>query len=154
MTEVEIDRRTLDLNGGNATRLEASHDGYAARHGLVHRRILILRDTGHELRGEDVLLPAGKTGKRGKIGFAIRFHLGPGVEARLSDDRQGAGLALPDGSFWQFRVPQGEKTGELSIEESLWVDGQGRAHPIEQLVLQGLTSRSGGSFSWLLKKMG
>ena len=64
------------------------------------------------------------------------------------------GLALPDGSFWQFRVPQGEKTGELSIEESLWVDGQGRAHPIEQLVLQGLTSRSGGSFSWLLKKMG
>ena len=154
VNEVEIDRRTLDLNGGNATRLEASHDGYAARHGLVHRRILILRDTGHELRGEDVLLPAGKTGKRGKIGFAIRFHLGPGVEARLSDDRQGAGLALPDGSFWQFRVPQGEKTGELSIEESLWVDGQGRAHPIEQLVLQGLTSRSGGSFSWLLKKMG
>ena len=154
VNEVEIDRRTLDLTGGSATRIEASHDGYAARHGLVHRRILILRDTGHELRGEDVLLPAGKTGKRGKIGYAIRFHLGRGVEARLSDDRRGAGLALPDGSYWQFRMAGGDDGGELSIEESLWVDGQGRAHPVEQLVIQGMTSRSGGTFSWLLKKMG
>ena len=155
VNEVEIDRRMLQLNGGSATRIEASHDGYAPRHGLTHRRILILRDNGHELRGEDVLLPAGKTGKRGKIGFAIRFHLGPGVEARLADDRQGAGLALADGSFWQFRIPQGDdRGGELSIEESLWIDGQGRPQPIEQLVIQGMTSRSGGSFSWLLKKMG
>lgn len=154
VNEVEIDRRTLQLNGGSATRIESSHDGYAPRHGLTHRRILILRDNGQELRGEDVLLPAAKTGKRGKIGFAIRFHLGPGVEARLSDDGLGAGLALADGSFWQFRIPQGDKGGELSIEESLWVDGQGRPQPIEQLVIQGMTSRSGGSFSWLFKKMG
>lgn len=154
VNEVEIDRRTLDLNGGSATRLEASHDGYAARHGLMHRRILILRDNGHELRGEDVLLPAGKTGKRGRIGYAIRFHLGRGVEVRLSDDKLGAGLALPDGSFWQFRLARSDNDGELSIEESLWVDGQGRAHPVEQLVIQGMTSRSGGNFSWLFKKMG
>lgn len=154
VNEVEIDRRMLQLNGGSATRIEASHDGYGPRHGLTHRRILILRDNGQELRGEDVLLPAGKTGKRGKIAFAIRFHLGPGVETRLSDDGQGAGLALPDGSFWQFRAPRGEGSGELTIEESLWVDGQGRAQPIEQLVIQGMTSRSGGSFSWLFKKMG
>ena len=100
------------------------------------------------------MLPAGKTGKRGKIGYAIRFHLGRGVEARLSDDRRGAGLALPDGSYWQFRMAGGDDGGELSIEESLWVDGQGRAHPVEQLVIQGMTSRSGGTFSWLLKKMG
>ncbi|WP_338446870.1 heparinase II/III-family protein [Pelagerythrobacter marensis] len=154
VNEVEIDRRVLELNGGSATRIEASHDGYAARHGLIHRRILILRDNGHELRGEDVLLPAGKTGKRGKIGYAIRFHLGRGVEVGLSDDKLGAGLALPDGSFWQFRLARGDNGGELSIEESLWVDGQGRAHPVEQLVIQGMTSRSGGNFSWLFKKMG
>ncbi len=154
VNEVEVDRRMLDLNGGSATRVEASHDGYAARYGLMHRRILILRDNGHELRGEDVLLPAGKTGKRGKIAFAIRFHLGPGVEARLSEDGKGAGLALPDGSYWQFRLPQGDGAGDLAIEESLWIDGLGKPHPIEQLVIQGMTSRSGGSFSWLLKKMG
>jgi uncharacterized heparinase superfamily protein len=152
--EVEIDRRALALDNGGATRLEASHDGYASRHGLLHRRILILRDDGSELRGEDLLVPAGRSGKRGKIGFAIRFHVGPGIELGLSEDGKGAGLALPDGSYWQFRLGQLGEGVTLSVEESLWVDGHGRPQPIEQLVLQGLTPRSGGSFSWLLKKMG
>lgn len=151
--EVEVNRRVLELESGKASRIEASHDGYAARFGLVHRRILILRDDGSELRGEDLLVPSGK-GKRGKIEFAIRFHIGPGIELGLSDDRKGAGLALPDGSYWQFRLGNTSAGGELDIEESLWVDGQGRPQPIQQLVLQGLTSRSGGNFSWLLKKMG
>ena len=151
--EVEVNRRVLDLDNGKASRIEASHDGYAARFGLVHRRILILRDDGSELRGEDLLLPSGK-GKRGKIEFAIRFHIGPGIELGLSDDRKGAGLALPDGTYWQFRLANSSAGGELEVEESMWVDGQGRPQPIQQLVLQGLTSRGGGNFSWLLKKMG
>jgi len=152
--EVELDRRVLALESGGATRLEASHDGYASRHGLLHRRILMLRDDGSELRGEDLLVPAGRKGKRGKIGFALRFHIGPGIELGLSADSRGAGLALPDGGYWQFRLGQAGEGATLTIEESLWVDGQGRPQPIEQLVVQGLTPRSGGSFSWLLKKMG
>lgn len=156
--EVEVNRRILDIDDGptgrgKASRIEASHDGYAPRFGLVHRRILILRDDGSELRGEDMLVPSGK-GKRGKIEFAIRFHIGPGIELGLSEDRKGAGLALPDGTYWQFRLGNSSAGEELEIEESMWVDGQGRPQPIQQLVLQGLTSRSGGNFSWLLKKMG
>ncbi|MBA4162206.1 MAG: heparinase [Novosphingobium sp.] len=152
VSEVDLDRRTLigEKNAG-ATRIEASHNGYVGRFGLTHRRILILRDDGTELRGEDLLLPAGRKGKTGKVGFAIRFHLGPGVEVGLSEDGQGAGLALGDGSYWQFRIG-GE--GQLAIEESLWADGQGRPQPIQQLVIQGLVSRGGGTFAWLLKKMG
>jgi uncharacterized heparinase superfamily protein len=96
------------------------------------------------------LVPNGRKGKRGKVAYAIRFHLGPGIEARLSSDGQGAGLALNDGSYWQFRVAD----GELAIEDSIWVDGQARLMPVQQLVIQGLASRGGGNFSWLLKKMG
>jgi uncharacterized heparinase superfamily protein len=153
--EVEVDRRALpdtrnaNRSGGGATRIEASHDGYATRYGLIHRRILILRDDGTELRGEDLLVPTGNKGRLGKVPFAIRFHLGPGVEAGLSDDGQGAGLAMPDGSYWQFR-----SGGQVTIEDSIWADGQGRPQPIQQLVLQGLASRGGGNFAWLLKKMG
>jgi uncharacterized heparinase superfamily protein len=154
--EVEVDRRTIAgdraTGGGTwgATRLEASHDGYASRYGLVHRRILILRDDGTELRGEDMLVPHGRKGKRGMVGFAIRFHLGPGIEIGLSEDKQGVGMALPDGSYWQFR----SGSGEITIEESIWADGQGRPVPVQQLVIQGLVSRGGGNFAWLLKKMG
>jgi len=156
VSEVEIDRRTIPgdraTGGGTwgATRLEASHNGYASRFGLIHRRILILRDDGAELRGEDMLVPTGRKGKRGMIGYAIRFHLGPGIEVGLSEDKQGVGMALPDGSYWQFR----SGGGEISIEESIWADGQGRPVPVQQLVIQGLVSRGGGNFAWLLKKMG
>ncbi|MFA7584936.1 MAG: heparinase II/III family protein [Novosphingobium sp.] len=151
VSEVEIDRRTLEgeRNGG-ATRLDASHNGYVQRYGLLHRRILILRDDGTELRGEDMLEPSGRKAQRGKVGYAIRFHLGPDVEARLSEDGKGAGLALPDGSFWQFR--SGE--GEVTLEDSIWADGLGRPVAVQQLVLQGLVARSGGNFAWLLKRMG
>lgn len=154
--EVEINRRTLQQSGGMATRLEASHDGYVARYGLLHRRILIMREDGTELRGEDMLVPQGKKGQRGKVGFAIRFHIGPRIDVRLTDDGKGAGLALPDGSYWQFRIAGDENHagGELVVEESMWVDGEGRPQPVQQLAIQGMTSRSGSNFSWLLKKMG
>ncbi len=149
--EVEVDRRTLAAEGGgSATRLEASHDGYVARFGLVHRRVLLLRDDGTELRGEDQLVPAGRKGKRGKVPYAVRFHLGPGIEAAVAESGRSAGIALPDGSYWHF-VAGGEGTVEL--DESLWVDGDGRPHPVQQLVMQGMVSRGGGSFAWLLKKM-
>ncbi len=148
--EVEIDVRTVKLDNGGARRLEASHDGYAARFGLLHKRILILRDDGSELRGEDVLVPSGRKGKRGKVPYAIRFHLGRHVEARLNDNGRSASLLLPDGALWQFVTG----ADALEIEESMWIDGNGRPHPVEQLVIQGLASRGGGNFAWLLKKMG
>ena len=154
---VEVERRIVKGRGGEATRVEASHDGYGARFGLTHKRVLTLRGDGTELAGEDILLPVSRKGKRGKIGFAIRFHLGRGVEAHLSEDRLGASLLTPDGRLWQFRLrgdAAGAKDVQLSCEDSLWVDGDGRPHPTEQLVIEGMTSRGGGQFSWLLKKMG
>ena len=153
--EVDITRGEMSSpKGRSATRLEATQDGYSARFGLLHRRILILSDDGEELRGEDILEPVGKRGKRGKVGCAIRFHLGRGIDIGISDDERGAGLALPDGSYWQFRLGGEAGAAKTVIEESLWVDGDGCPHPIQQLVVEGLIARTGATFPWLLKKMG
>jgi uncharacterized heparinase superfamily protein len=154
---VEVERRMMPTRGREATRIEAAHDGYAARFGLTHQRILTLSGDGTELAGEDILVPSSKNGKRGKIGFAIRFHLGRGVEVQLSGDKRGASLLLPDGRLWQFRLG-GDRAGAgeitLAAEDSLWIDGDGRPHATEQLVIEGMALRSGGQFSWLLRKTG
>ncbi len=152
--KVELDRREMGSGAAAATRVEASHDGYAARFGLIHRRILMLRADGMELRGDDILVPESRKGKRGKIGYAIRFHLGAGVEARLAEDHCGAGLLLPDGNYWHFRIAGDDRGARVGLEDSLWVDGDGKPHATQQLVIEGLTSRGGGQFSWLFKKMG
>lgn len=158
---VEVENRILRKHSArsdrDATRIEASHDGYGARFGLTHQRVLTLRGDGSELAGEDILLPVARRGKRGKIALAIRFHLGRGVEARLSEGGRGASLLTPDGKLWQFRL-RGDaaeaKDVVLNCDDSLWVDGDGKPHATEQLVIEGMTSRGGGQFSWLLKKMG
>lgn len=159
---VDFDRRQIARpghrpSGRDATRIEAAHNGYASRFGLSHQRILTLSGDGTELAGEDILVPTSRNGKRGKIGFAIRFHLGRGVEVQLAPDKRGASLLLPDGRLWQFRLG-GDRggAGEITLlaEDSLWVDGDGRPHATEQLVIEGLALRSGGQFSWRFRKTG
>ncbi|WP_379922901.1 heparinase II/III family protein [Erythrobacter sp. R86502] len=155
---VSLERRMVAGKGAReATRIEAAHDGYVSRFGLTHQRILTLSGDGTELAGEDILVPSGRNGKRGKIAFALRFHLGSGVDVQISGDNRGASLLLPDGRLWQFRLG-GDRAGAgaitLAAEDSLWVDGEGRPHATQQLVIEGLALRSGGQFSWRLRKTG
>jgi uncharacterized heparinase superfamily protein len=144
--EVELDRHELE----QGSRVDVAHDGYAKRLGFQHRRILVLSNEGRELRGEDVLLPVEKRRKIADCPYAIRFHLGVEVEPTLTADKQGALLRLANGALWQFRVG----AGELSVEDSLWVDGDGRPHPTQQLVVNGTTGSGGTNIGWLLKKSG
>lgn len=142
---VEVERQELE----SGSRIEASHDGYVRRHGLSHRRLLALSADGRELRGEDMLIPAGRR-KSQAAPFALRFHLGPRVEATPTADGQGALLRIEGGPLWQLRV----KGAALAIEDSLWVDPAGRARPTSQLVAQGEAPAGGASISWLLKRAG
>ncbi len=142
--EVELARQ--ESAGGS--RIEASHDGYARRFGFLHRRQLVLASDGQELRGDDMLLPVGRRRKGGPVPFAIRFHLGAGVEAAPTADGMAALLRLASGKLWHFRC----RGGALSIEESLWVDPDGRPLSTQQLVVTGEALAGGESVSWALKR--
>ena len=146
VTEVELNRQEMD----NGSRLDLSHDGYVRRLGYVHRRLLMVSGDGKEVRGEDMLTPAERRRKPGKQPVQLRFHLAPGVEPTLTADNQGAVLRIDLGSLWQFRTG----AGVLSVEDSLWVDGDGRPHPGKQLVVTGEALPGGSSIGWLFKRMG
>ncbi len=130
--------------GGPGTRLDASHDGYLRRTGLVHHRTLVLDASGKALLGEDRALPAKKRGRHKKLDLAVRFHLGPDVRCYPIPGGRGAQLVLPDGSAWEFRVAE----GTVSVDDSIWVDGAGRPVAIRALLLSDTIGRSGGSYAW------
>lgn len=144
VAEVGLERRDID----QATRIEASHDGYARSFGYNHSRLLILRSDGMELRGEDTLLP--QTRPKDNVPVHVRFHLGPDIEIVASDNPQMALLRMADGSNWAF-VAAG---GVLSFDESLWVDQNGRPHPTQQLVIAADAGKGGLNISWQLRHLG
>lgn len=140
---------TIDRSEDNdASRLEASHDGYVRTFGLVHKRSLMLGNDGKELRGADQLVPRGRKKIRESAPYAVRFHLAPGVEATLTADGMGAILRSKGAPPWNFRC----RGGNLMTEESLWVDGRGQPQRTTQLVIIGEVSALGGEIGWQFRR--
>ena len=146
VTEVELNRQELE----NGSRVDLSHDGYVRRLGYVHRRLLLVSGDGKEIRGEDMLTPAERRRKPVTLPVQLRFHLAPGVEPTPTADGLGALLRIDLGPLWQFRAG----AGKLAIEESLWVDPEGRPHPTRQLVVTAEALPGGSSIGWLFKRVG
>ena len=146
VTEVSVDRQEVEAG----SRIEATHDGYARRFGFIHKRQMLLSTDGRELVGEDVLLPTGSRRRVQRQPVAVRFHLAPGTEITQTADGLGALLRIEGGALWQFRC----KGGNLSIEESLWVDESGWPRMTQQLVVSAETPAGGTSISWMLRRAG
>ena len=126
--------------------LDLRHDGYVRRFGVRHIRRLFLSADGNDLRGEDTLEAVGDRRRRAARSFDVRFHLGAGVEATPTGGGMGALLKLPDGRLWQFKV----RGGTLAIDDSLWIDLDGKPRATQQLVL----SSGGDGVNWSFKRAG
>lgn len=132
----------------DASRLEASHEGYVRAFGLVHKRSLMLGNDGKEVRGADQLIARGRKKIRHAAIYAVRFHLAPGVEPTMTADGMGAILRSKGAPPWNFRC----RGGQLTTEESLWIDGRGRPHRTSQLVVSGEVSALGGEIGWQFRR--
>ena len=140
---------TIDRSEDNdASRLEASHDGYVRAFGLIHKRSLMLGNDGKELRGADQLIARGRRKIREAASYAVRFHLAPGVEATITVDGMGAILRSRGAPPWNFRC----RGGNLGQEESLWIDGRGQPQRTSQLVIVGEVSALGGEIGWTFRR--
>jgi uncharacterized heparinase superfamily protein len=127
--------------------IDASHDGYAARFGFVHKRRLFLAAGGEDLRGEDTLVPLVPLGARRSGGgarsgseasagvpFAVRFHLHPQVKASLIQNGGAVLLRLPSGIGWRLRA----SGARIGLEDSVYLGAPGAdVRRTEQIVLSG-----------------
>ncbi len=126
-----------------AVLIDASHDGYRPRLGLVHRRQLYINAGGDDVRGEDLVMGLGTPPP-----FAIRFHLHPSVKAAIIQAGSAALLRPPTGAGWRFRC----QNGSLALEESLYAATEEEHRRGQQLVITGSGLRPGDVIKWALTR--
>ena len=145
----------------DGVRFQGGHDGYVSSHGLTHARTLELTLDGRGLAGEDMVLALDDAAKRqfdramdaanlGGIGFDIRFHLHPEVDASVDLGGAAISMALKSGEIWLFRH-DGRVT--LTLEPSVYLE-RGRLKPraTKQIVLSGRAMEYATRIRWSLSK--
>jgi uncharacterized heparinase superfamily protein len=128
--------------------LRAMHDGYAARFGILHERVLILSTDGMRLEGEDIFLDAdGESRVRSaRDEFAIRFHLHPTVRATRLTDGHGVMLMMPNKEVWTFSAHH----DQVELEDSVYLAGSEGPRRTLQLVIRG-HAHTAARVQWLLQ---
>jgi uncharacterized heparinase superfamily protein len=129
---------------GNGVLLTTSHDGYLARFGVVHRRVLMLAHDGSRLDGEDTLSAAPGARIRGtEADYALRFHLHPAVKASRLSDARGVMLVLPNRDVWTFEALD----DRVELEDSVFLAGNDGPRRTAQIVIRQ-DSRHASSIRW------
>ncbi len=137
------------IEQANGVGVEASHDGYESRFGLIHERIIFMAADGQSVSGEDRLRASGRRVPGGSATpFDVRFHLHPQVRAVQTKDGQSVHLLLADGETWQFSATD----HAVQLEESIFFSGPDGARKTDQLVIS-TTLRAAQSVSWTFERI-
>ncbi len=117
-----------------AIALACSHDGYARKYGLTHRRELTLSRDGRRFSGEDIIgAGTGSVRFARDLPYAIHFHLDNDVICRHAKDPAVAEIELQNGDVWLFTV----RGTTLSIEDSINFAHLAGPTRTSQIVLRG-----------------
>ena len=127
----------------NGMLLTASHDGYLAKFGVIHQRVLMMAQDGARLDGEDSLTPAPGGRIRGDSDYALRFHLHPAVKASRLSDARGVMLVLPNREVWTFEALD----DRVELEDSVFLAGNDGPRRTSQIVIRQ-DSRHVSSIRW------
>lgn len=138
--QVEVTREDV----AKGVLLTTSHDGYVARFGVLHRRVLMAASDGSRLDGEDMVVPAagGRT-KGPDTDYALRFHLHPSVKASRLSDARGVLLMLPNRDVWTFEAMD----DKVDLEESVFLSGNDGPRRTAQIVIRQ-DARQATSIRW------
>ena len=143
--------RTRRDEGSQGITVEATHDYYLSRFGILHTRRLSLSPKGLVLSGIDRIARATpKNAKRvAPRRFVMRFHIHPDVRLSLAQGGGSVILKLPNGEGWRFRLGN----GALSVEESVYI-GSGKMRRCEQLVIGGDIREEDVEIPWVFEQIG
>ena len=126
--------------------MDAWHDGYVHRFGLLHHRQLRMSRGGLCLEGLDRI--GGKSTEvrlKKDLPFSIHFRLHPDVAVSDPSEDGSIAIELPDETIWCFRA----SGAKMTIEEAIYFADSTGPMRSWQIVLRGVTY-GGGEISWSL----
>jgi uncharacterized heparinase superfamily protein len=129
--------------------LDAAHDGYVQRFGLIHHRTLKFDAGGCKLLGLDKLsLAKDASGVAWELPVAVHFHLHPDVEAHIGPTPQMVDLILETGEHWRLSAPE----VAVSIEDSRHFADVSGPREAQQVVLRALC-RTTAELAWTIERI-
>lgn len=130
----------------DAWTIEAEHDGYLRRFGLIHFRRLQLSQNGLRLDGFDRIGGKSKEVRlKEDLPYSIHFRLHPDVGVSDPGADGSISIELADGTTWRFRASGAKKT----IEEAVYFSDSTGPMRSWQIVLRGATF-GGSEIIWSL----
>lgn len=127
----------------------ASHDGYRRPFGLIHHRLITMRDDGDAINGADSFVACQNTAIGSDIDYpcVLRFHLHPNVSASKLSNGHSILLAGADGEAWTLTCVD----APMRLEESIWFAAPEGPRKTEQVVIQATTGTC-PEIRWTLRR--
>ncbi|MEN0041998.1 MAG: heparinase II/III family protein, partial [Pseudomonadota bacterium] len=136
---------SVSRKDAHGARLEARHDGYASRFGILHDRELHLTADGQTLEGTDRFGTVGPSGDPAHV--AVRFHLPACIKASHLSSGRSILIADPAGGAWTFTCID----ADMTIEESIQFSGKQGPRKASQIVI-ALEDCRDREIRWLLER--
>ena len=124
---------------------EGSHNGYMNKYKKIIKRKLIISNHENKVMGEDSI--TSLKAKDGKIVYHIRFHLMPGINTNVTNNKKNIILKTKKNNIWIFK-----SNSEITIENSIYVNNN-NTKEIQQIVIRGITSKGKQIEKWSIEKI-
>ena len=129
----------------NYWRINAAHDGYLKRYGVIHERDLEFYPEQMKFIGRDKIISKNKI-KNFK--FEIRFHLEPNVKIMKTQDNKSILIDL-DGEGWKFN----SHNNSMNIDNGLYFGKKDSIVVNKNIVISGMTNGKNQTIKWEIKKL-
>jgi len=124
---------------------EGSHNGYMNKYKKIIKRKLIIKNNENKVMGEDSIISL--KAKDEKIVYHIRFHLMPGIDTNVTNNKKNIILKTKKNNIWLFK-----SDSEIAIENSIYVNNN-TTKEIQQIVIKGITSKNKQIEKWSIEKI-
>ena len=129
----------------NYWKINAAHDGYLKRYGIIHDREIEFYPEQMKFIGHDKIISKNKIKN---YNFEIRFHLEPNIKVMKTQDNKSIFIDL-NGEGWKFN----SNDNDINIDNGLFFGKKNSFAGNQNIFISGMTNNENQTIKWELTKL-